>query len=173
MKRKISIFLITLFLLNITTGCTKQEENLKQENEEISNNQKLEIIKYELKTSNYVSSVDKDIKYLIQSEYELNQFYSIYSRELNIDTSYLENYSIFIQVKQVSSGSIEIKLKDVTIDNNKVNFITDINYPEIGTDDIACWYLVAIIPNKKLTNISIDEWNKPSNIANKNTNSYN
>lgn len=221
MKRKISIILITLILLNIITGCRKEElkkenaeinnnvqEGIKEEDnhelennkdnegnnnkkdktetttnndkgeetqndnkkEETSSNKNKEIIKYELKTSNYVSSISKDVKYIIQSEYELNKFYSIYSRELNVDTSYLKDNSIFIQVKQLGSGSTKIKLKDVTLDNNKVNFITDINSPQTGTTDMACWYLVAIIPNQKLTNINTNEWNKSSTIANKNNN---
>lgn len=187
MKYKISRILITLILLTIITGCTRQEreETNKKFEEEI--NQKLppdkeekentnkegkietnkEIIKYELRTSNYVSSVPKDIKYIIQSESELNKFYSIHSKELNIDKSHLKDNSIFIQVKQLGSGSATIKLKDVTLDNNKVNFITDINSPQTGTSDMAYWYLVAIIPNQKLININTSEWNKPSTIANK------
>ena len=183
MKQKILLFLITLIFLNITTGCTNKEseeinkkepEKITNEDkqEELTNNKDKEIIKYELKTSNYVSSVPKDVKYIIQSESELNKFYSIYSKELNIDTSYLKDNSIFIQVKQVGSGSTKIKLKEVTLDNNKVNFITSIKSPQTGTNDMACWYLVAIIPNKKLTNININDWNKPSSIANKNTNIY-
>ena len=123
-----------------------------------------DIIKYELQTHEYFSNKPNVDNYFIDSESELNEFYNIYSDKLNIDKDYLKNNSIFIQVSQVSSGSIQKKLSSVTFDNNTVNFIVDIDSPEIGTMDMAFWYLVAIIPNEQLNNLNLSNWSKPSEI---------
>lgn len=137
-------------------------DNLKNDNQQKENTDN--IIKYELQTHKYFSDVPNVYKYFIDSESELNTFYDIYSDELNINKKYLSNNSIFIQVSQVSSGSITMKLSSVTFDNNTVNFIVDTNSPEIGTDDMAFWYLVAIIPKEQLNNLNLSNWNKPSEI---------
>ena len=123
-----------------------------------------DIIKYELQTHEYFSGTSNVNKYFIDSEVELNKFYSIYSNKLDINKDYLKNNSIFIQVKQVSSGSIQMKLSSVTFDNNTVNFIIDTDSPEIGTMDMAFWYFVAIIPNNQLNNLDLSDWSKPSKI---------
>lgn len=136
--------------------------NLKTTSHQDENNN--EIIKYELQTHEYFSDAPNTNKYFIDSENELNKFYSIYSDELAINKDYLKNNSIFIQVEQVGSGSIQIKLSSVEFDNNTVNFIIDKNYPEIGTMDMAFWYLVAIIPNNQLNNLNLSNWSKPSEI---------
>lgn len=139
-----------------------QYNNFKTTSSQNKNND--EIIKYEFKSHEYFSNYLDTNKYFIDSENELNKFYSIYSDKLDIDKDYLKNNSIFIQVEQVGSGSIQMKLSSVTFDNNTVNFIVDKNYPEIGTADMAFWYLVAIIPNNQLNNLNLNNWSKPSKI---------
>ena len=84
--------------------------------------------------------------------------------KLDIDKNYLENNSIFIQVEEVESGSVQMKLSSVSFDSNTINFSIDRNSPEIGTDDMAFWYFVAIIPNNKLNNLNLNNWSKPSEI---------
>ena len=136
-------------------------KNVNQQKEKETNDN---IIKYELQTHEYFSNKPNVDNYFIDSESELNEFYNIYSDKLNIDKDYLKNNSIFIQVSQVSSGSIQKKLSSVTFDNNTVNFIVDIDSPEIGTMDMAFWYLVAIIPNEQLNNLNLSNWSKPAEI---------
>ena len=123
-----------------------------------------DIIKYELQTSEYFRDIPDNNKYFIDSIDELNNFYSIYSDVLDIDKNYLENNSIFIQVELASSGSITMELSSVTFENNTVNFVVNEDYPEIGTNDMAFWYLVAIIPNDKLSALKFDEWKRPSEV---------
>ena len=149
-----NIFLIGLILVLLITGCTfKKNKN---------------IIMYELKTSHYFNLNQN--KFFINSEEELNKFYSLFSNrldissQLNINKEYLKNNTIFIQVSEVNSGSISMKLKNVTFENSKVNFSVTKNIPEKGTQDMACWFLVAIIPNQKLQNIKFDGWIKPSSV---------
>ena len=47
-------------------------------------------------------------------------------------------------------------------ENNKLQFDTDWNAPEVGTMDMATWYLVAIVTNDKLKDIDISDWKRPS-----------
>lgn len=104
---------------------------------EYEKDKKEDIIKYELKTSEYFDFLyNKQNKFFIDSEEELNKFYSLFSEQLNIDKNYLKNNTIFIQVRQVGSGSISMKLNDVTIENNIVNFSVIENNPQIRTDDM-------------------------------------
>lgn len=142
----------------------KMLDNQKEVENEKSNDKQNDIIKYELKVSEYFANKPNINKYFIDSETELNKFYSIYSDELNINTEYLKDNSIFIQVDEVSSGSIQKKLSSVTFDNNMVNFIIDTNSPEILTTDMAFWYFVAIIPNEQLKNLDLSNWSKPSKV---------
>ncbi len=141
-------------------GDTSKENNINEK----SNLDEGEIIKFELRTSEYFSNMPKEYKYIINSEKELEKFYEIYSGKLNIDKNYLNDNTIFIEVSGVNSGSITKKLKEITFENNTVNFIIDTEYPEVGTDDMGFWYMVGIIPNNKLTNINTDNWIKPSDI---------
>ena len=154
MKKCIVCFLMIILFAALVTGCSFK----KSRNENI--------MKYELQTHEYFSGFNHNTnKFYIDSEEELEEFYSLFSDTLNIDKTYLKDNTIFIQVKQVGSGSIKMKLEDVTFDNNTVNFSITEDIPEMGTDDMACWYLVAIIPNHKLQGIKFDEWIKPSKVT--------
>jgi len=121
-----------------------------------------EIITYQIKTHEYFGNRNYTDKYYINSEDELNIFYSLYSKSVDINKEYLKDNSIFIQVQMVGSGSIRMKLSSVTFENNNVNFIIERNSPQIGTCDMACWYLVAVIPNEQLKNLNLNGWCKPS-----------
>lgn len=101
-------------------------DNFKNDNQQKETNDN--IIKYELQTPEYFDNKPDINNYFIDSESELNEFYNIYSDRLNIDKDYLKNNSIFIQVSQVGSGSIQKKLSSVTFDNNTVNFIVDTDF---------------------------------------------
>ncbi len=175
----IIIIIMGFFIYNLYNNKQSADNQLKILNDKVAELQNMvdsfkndnqpkqtkdDIIKYELQTHEYFSDVPNVNKYFIDSESELNKFYNIYSDELNINKDYLKNNSIFIQVSQVSSGSITMKLSSVTFDNNTVNFIVNEDSPEIGTDDMAFWYLVAIIPNAQLNNLNLSNWNKPSEI---------
>lgn len=121
-----------------------------------------DIIKYELQTSEYFRDIPDNNKYFIDSIDELNNFYSIYSDVLDIDKNYLRDNSIFIQVEEVPTGSVSMELSSVTLEDNTVNFNIKKDNVEIGTNDMAFWYFVAIIPNDKLSNLKFDDWKKPS-----------
>lgn len=159
MKKKIVyiIAIIIIFLCCIVVYIVFDKKSVK---DNLNDN----IIKYELQTSENFIDIPNTNKYFIDSVAELNKFYSIYSDVLDIDKNYLENNSIFIQVELASSGSITMELSSVTFENNTVNFVVNEDYPEIGTNDMAFWYLVAMIPNDKLSALKFDEWKRPSEV---------
>lgn len=132
-----------------------------------------DILKYEIKTSYYKLDKNKN-KIYIDSEEELNNFYSLFDNKLNIDKYYLYNNTIYIQYISVGSSAIECKLNDVNFENNIINFKYDVITPDgIMTQDMAGWYLMAIIPNSKLTNIDTGDWIKPSTIKKDKYGNYN
>ncbi|ORX84509.1 hypothetical protein BCR32DRAFT_325434 [Anaeromyces robustus] len=132
-----------------------------------NNNNDNNIIKFQRKTHEYFSRRPPFEKFYIDSEKELNKFYSIFSNAINLDQQYLDNNTVFIQVKQASSGSIKWELSSVTFNNNNVNL--NIVCPHslanrCFTCDMAFWYFVAVIPNNMLKNLNLIGWKKPSEI---------
>ena len=130
------------------------------------------IIKYELKTSEYFPNRPTETKYYIEDEYELNRFYDLYSSRLKIDVKILEEYDLFIEVREAGSGSIKYQLSDVNIHRNEVEFVILDNKPEIGTDDMAFWYFVAQVPKGKFHYSYSSEWVIPSSVYMDNESGY-
>lgn len=155
MKNKI-IFLVVCFISVFLTGCYKK-------NTEIDYNK---IVKESIQTHEYFSEKPSDNKYFITSKEELDVFSNIYSDVLSKYSDKFDENSLFVMVFEESSGSNELVLEDVNFDDNKVEFIIEKNYPEIGTDDMAFWYLVALIPNDYLIDVDLTEWKEPSEIIN-------
>jgi len=121
------------------------------------------IMKYELKTSEYFGGRVPNRIY-INSELELDKFYNIFSDKVNLKKDYLKNNSAFVQIETVGSGSIRKKLTSVTFDDDNVNFQIDTKKPQIGTCDMATWYLVALIPKQEVEKLKLSGWKKPSEI---------
>ena len=151
MKKIIYVILLFLLIFLVYYFVFKKSDN---------NN---EIVKYELQTHEYFENLPKEDKYYISSVSELNSFYNLYYHNLHIDEKILNNNAVFIQVKQVGSGSIQMELKDVLIDKN-VSFDIKESKENIGTADMAFWYFVAIIPKKSLENCNLDGWYLQSKI---------
>ena len=152
MKKYVGLIILVVLGLTIITGCGSMQNN------------SLEIIMYELQTHEYYEHLNNvPTKYYIDSQKELNNFYTLYEdfEKMNINKDTFSNNKIFIQVIQENSGDINIDLIDVIFDNKAINFV--VQREGLGvTDDMACWYLVAIIPNEKLDGIKFNEWIKPS-----------
>lgn len=153
-----------IFELNEEVVNLKSVVNALKSNKE---DNKDEIIKYEIKNTesfNYKTNVNK---YVINSLEELNDFYSIYKEDLNINKDYLKDNSIFIQVEGAVSSNNKVKLNSISFENNKINFnIEKSSGNGIGLTVMSNWYLIAVIPNYKLENINLDDWSKPSQILN-------
>jgi hypothetical protein len=124
----------------------------------------LDYIKESIQTHEYYSEKPINNKYYINSIEELDIFSSIYSNILDKYKDKLNDNYLFVYLSEESSGSYKLKLKDVLLEKNKVVFEIERNTPTIVTDDMAFWYLVALIPNKDLENINISDWVKPSDI---------
>ena len=128
------------------------------------------IIKYELQTHEYFENAPATTKYRIRSTVDLDAFYALYSDTLSLDASYLNANDIFIMVQPANSGSVQHQLSAVNLDHDTVNFEIKTDSPEIGTDDMAFWYFVAIIPREKLKNLNLSDWETPTNIENNRSN---
>lgn len=153
MKKYIVNFVILFFVL-LMVGCGFENS---------TNESTGDIVKYELQTHEYFDFLyGNPNAFYIDSEKELDTFYSIFSDRIQINKDDLENNTIFVQVIETTSGSIDMKLDDVTFTNKTVNFSISEESSEIVTEDMACWYLVAIIPNEKLKGIRYKGWVKPS-----------
>lgn len=158
MNKKV-VFIIVLFLVILLIGFTvyimSRSIDMKEANK---------IIKYELKTSEYFSHKSDVSKYFIDSVDELKKFYEIYSDQVDVNEDYLNDKTVFIQVQEVASGSIEMKLKSVNFKDNKVNFVISEDSSSIGTGDMAFWYFVAVIPNEKIKGLDLSDWSRPSKV---------
>ena len=141
-----------------------------------------DIIFYELKTPEYYPERPDTEQYCIPSVSELNTFCSIYSdvlkdRDVLNDSgeqngkTALEDYlssdcSVFIQVKEVGSGSVKMKLRSVLRENQRLSFVIDVAHPSLNqtyqTCDMAFWYFVAIVPDDQLDGLDLSDWKLPS-----------
>ncbi|MBR6133289.1 MAG: hypothetical protein IKQ29_01075 [Bacilli bacterium] len=158
----IALGVIVLVIVGIIIFKKPKVEEEKPKEEE----KQLEVKKYELQTHEYFEKAPEETKYIISSVDELNVFYYLYSDVLNIKEKELKDYTMFVEVKQVGSGSDTYKILKVDI-SGKVSFLVDESIPEVGTDDMAFWYLVAMIPNEMLKDVDTSDWAIPSVIMKK------
>lgn len=126
--------------------------------------QNKDITKYEIKTSQDLKYNTNIKSFQINSEKELNIFMNATEIKLNIPKTNFQDYTIFIQRSIEGSGSNKLKIFSVSFKNNTLNFNIKRKIPKIGTADMAYWYLIAIIPNKKLENLNLENWQKPSKV---------
>lgn len=152
---------ILLILLGVEVSYLVLDEN-KEPAKPAEKEETNQIIKYEQQTHEYFET--NNLKYYIDSEKELETFYKLYSNQLNVNKEYLKDNTILIELKPVGNSSTSVKLTDVQVNNNEIDFITEIKTSEVGTEDMALWYLVAIIPNDKVNNNNLKNWEKPSTI---------
>lgn len=118
---------------------------------------------FAIKTGEYYDDMRAWANYKITNEEELETFYALYRHVLPRDYD-LSNNTIFVQTQSCTSGSVKVDFKRVNI-NRKLKFKVSTESPMMGTDDMAFWYLVAIIPNTKLNNVNVDEWKSPVDVA--------
>lgn len=106
-------------------------------------------------------------KYVITSKDELDIFKSKFNGDLVLDDVDFDNNKVFIQLEVESSGSIQKEIADFMIDKNII-FVIKTKTPDVGTDDMALWYYIAIVPNNKLAETNYSAWQKPSEVLNNN-----
>lgn len=169
MKKNIIVLIICLLVLAFSIGIII----FKLTNNNVSNDSREEtsIDFFAMQTHGGFNDITRNTKYKITNQEELEMFYTLYDGfELSKEYDLSKN-TIFIQTEVYGSGSVNVKFDGVNI-NKRVKFYTTTNSPEIGTTDMAYWYLVAIIPNTKLKGIDIDEWKSPVDINNSFKNEY-
>ena len=160
--KKISIFFLVFIAFFIGMFYFANQNGLRGSIEDEKD--EIEIKKYAIQTHEYFDSLTC-LKYMIDSKDEVEVFNSKFDVDLKLNDVDFDKYKVFIQLEQVSSGSIDKEISDLLLDN-QIIFIIKSNSEGIGTDDMAMWYYVAIIPNSKLEDINYDAWQKPSIIIN-------
>lgn len=165
MKKRILpiVFISCLVLLLISVTIYVMIDKKEDEPKDTPLNEKTSIVTYELQTHECCFTRKPEPSYyMIDSVEELNAFHKLYSDKIDISKSLLNKNTAFVYVEEVGSGSISMKLSSVSLKNNKVDFKITRNSPEVGTADMATWYLVAIIPNETIKEFNLDNWTKPS-----------
>jgi len=122
---------------------------------------------YELKTSEYFDGALGAGKYRIASADELEDFYALYSRVLEVDTGLFGQNDLFVEVRTESSGSVENTLDAVNLENGTVEFVigtAETGEGAMGTMDMATWYFGAFIPKDQVEKMNVSEWQSPSDV---------
>lgn len=104
----------------------------------------------------------KEEKFYIDSIAELAKFYSIFGTDLKINPKYVVGNTVFVQLKTYGVLRDSVKIKEVSLDNNRVEIVEDRDETEVGLTVQSPWYLVAIVPDNKLEGVNLDDWVKPS-----------
>lgn len=135
-------------------------ENTTLKNEAKKDNKEGKIEFYSIKTTSGFSKEFDNIGYKIVSDEELNVFSSMFKGfELSKEYDLSEN-TIFIEL-ETDSGDSVIDINDVKVD--KIVYF-DIAKKSGKTEDIAYWYLIAIIPNDMLEGVNTNSWKLPTEV---------
>ncbi|MGN0577599.1 MAG: VWA domain-containing protein, partial [Ruminiclostridium sp.] len=123
----------------------------------VKNNAKTETPKaFVVKTSDYFQDSSLYCDIIIGSEKELEKFYNTYGKNETI-YDFAENVDFKKQVIAIrtissSTGSVKCSIgeKGVYVKDGKVCFDYSLEYPEIGTCDMACIYVVGAVDKSLL-----------------------
>lgn len=168
MKKVVIVLVISILILITLVGLCifkLNGENLSDNSDNVS------IDFFAMKTHSGFNDTVRNTKYKITNQEELEMFYTLY-KGFKLSKDYnLSNNTIFIQTQAYGSGSVSVDFKGVSI-NKEVEFKLSTKMPEIGTMDMAYWYLVAIVPNTKLNGVNVNEWKSPVDVNNSLRNEY-
>lgn len=165
MKKVLVISIVILIILVGLCIFKLNGENLFDNSDNVS------IDFFAMKTHSGFNDTVRNTKYKITNQEELEMFYNLY-KGFKLSKDYnLSNNTIFIQTQAFGSGSVSVDFKEVSI-NKEVEFKINTEIPEIGTMDMAYWYLVAIVPNTELKGVDVNEWKSPVDVNNSLRNEY-
>ena len=120
---------------------------------------KEDIIAFEFSSSNNYHNGD----YYIDTEEELNYFYSLYTSELKLPKEELSNHTFFIKVEK-GTDKTEKKITEVKTDQNQIEFIVTEKNNETEKEQEITWFLIAIVPNTIANKMDKTNYKKPSEI---------
>ena len=153
MKKKriiiITMILVAVLLLGGTTWFFLKSNLEKKE----------DIIAFEFSSSNNYHNGD----YYIDTEEELNYFYSLYTSELKLPKEELSNHTFFIKVEK-GTDKTEKKITEVKTDQNQIEFIVTEKNNETEKEQEITWFLIAIVPNTIANKMDKTNYKKPSEI---------
>ena len=153
MKKKriiiITMILVAVLLLGGTTWFFLKSNLEKKE----------DIIAFEISSSNNYHNGD----YYIDTEEELNYFYSLYTSELKLPKEELGQHTFFIKVEK-DTEKIEKKIQEIKTDHNQIEFVVETTEIASAKDNVRTWFLIAIVPNSVVQKIEKTNYKKPSEI---------
>ena len=158
--RKIGMFFLVFILFFVGSFYYASKNGLRGpvEKEE----ETLEVKTYAIQSHEYYDDLT-NFKYVITSKDELEIFKSKFTANLKLDDVDFNKNKVFIQLEVEGSGSVEKEVTDFIIDTT-VLFVIKTKTPGIGTDDMALWYYIAIVPNSKLEDVNYSAWQNPSDV---------
>ena len=103
--------------------------------------------------------------YIIDSEEELDAFYTIYSNDGIIDRDKLDgSNTAFVKIIQSPDNGVSYNISDIKYMSEYI----DLDVSEEGnynpSSKMVLWYLVAIVPSDKISEQKLNLWNRPSDV---------
>lgn len=161
------IIMIILLLLRIKIRTMKNESmnNVSIENKVSSKNtapiDNSTVKFFTLKSYSGFPEDAENNKFKITSKEEIRAFNEIYQGAKINNTYDFSNTTVFIQTQVLSTGAAKIKINDFII-NDTVKFDYETDVPKGNTtQEMAYWYLIAVVPNTKLVSAETGDWISP------------
>ena len=151
MKKKILIILITLLIgIGVVIVLLTQSKQFGKNT----------IEKYTFHVENRYTQG----KYYIETEEELNYFYSLYTSEINIKKEELNSQTLFIEVESGKDNKERI-LTEVKINQNQIEFVIDRkDTPTNDKENNSTWFIIAYVPKSIAQNVDKKDYKKPSEV---------
>ena len=121
------------------------------------------IKKFEYKEHSINTNIRENYFY-IDSQSELDAFNKLFNYELDVNDVKFGKEVILVNYIRTGSGSNKFKLNDIYVKYDRVMFDIDRYIPEVGTDDMAYWFVGAVVNEKDIEDYDLTMWKRPSSI---------
>ncbi len=111
----------------------------------------------------YANSLTPDSQYPVytfRSKNDMNKFRNMFASILTFhkfdevvetcDDTFFEDYAVVLTYVTAGSGSVRYSVSNVIFNNNSLDITLSVTHPEIGTCDMAGWFVMIFVPNTVL-----------------------
>lgn len=110
----------------------------------ISSVRHLPVFKFETKAE--LDKFKEDYKDYFTMDHGYDEVPSFNDVTINYDEEFFESHSLMLAYTSASSGSFRYGVNDVVIENDTLIMkVSQLNHPEVYTDDMSGWFLMAEI----------------------------
>ncbi len=125
---------------------------------------RLPLLKFESKAE--LEAFQKEYQDTFSMEYGYDEMPSFVDVVKNYDDTFFTNHTLFLAYKEAGSGSLRFTISDVKKENGTLIFIiSQTNHPEVFTDDMSGWFLMAEIKNSDLSDVTSFDAQFPSGVS--------